>query len=124
MDGNLLDTFSVATLLAFVFVLVNFVRNVLALRKARDAEAINSVVTQMAAWGIGIAVVFVCAAAEVANNIAFFGTALKDMDTFSKVIVGFALASGGSVVNDFFAARDNSRTSANPALIGRNVPPE
>jgi hypothetical protein len=118
MDGTVLDTFSVATLIALVFVVVNFLRNLANVTKDVGAKA--SVVNQIVAWVAGVVVVVLASQADIASSIPVFGSPLGDFDIASLIIVGLSITSAGGVLNDFFAARDNTRTSANPDVLGNS----
>lgn len=123
MDGNLLDTFSVATVLALIFTVVNFLRyvKVILIKGGSTFDertaAVNSAVTQAIAWVSGILVVLLVAQADIASNIELFGSTLATMNLASLIVVGMVAASGAGVLNDFLASRDDSRTSEKPAFV-------
>lgn len=78
----------------------------------------NAVITQAASWLIGIALVFLVSAANIAEGLDLgFGMTLQDMDAASKVIAGLGLLSVGSVVVDFRKATDKTDSAVTPSLL-------
>lgn len=80
----------------------------------------NYVVTQVATWVVGTAVLFLAAAAEVTQHILLpgFPTPLGSMDGVSVVLAGLVLGSSAAFAYDVKKARDNSDSATEPALLG------
>jgi hypothetical protein len=108
------DAVSLVTLVALVYAVVNVLRNLFNL-SAEGSK--NQLVTQVTVWVAAVVVLLLAGQAEIAENVVIFGNELGDMDVASLILAGLCIGSTSSVVNDFFAARDNSRTSVNPPLI-------
>lgn len=79
-------------------------------------------VTQGVAWVAGAAVVLLVAASDFADGLALYGKNLGDLNFASCVVLGLLIGSGGSVIYDYKAARDNKDTAEEPALFGKAAP--
>lgn len=106
----------VVGLVALVTKLIDFLRYLVNIR--RDPLARSSVLTQLCAWVAGVAGTFLYAASDL-GNFAIPGTRLilSDVDGPTKLIVGFAIGSGASVIKDWIKARDNTDSAAVPPLL-------
>lgn len=105
---------SAVVLAALVLQVVQFFRRLAHLKTERSA-----VVTQIIAWGIGIAAIALASHASVTSAMVLPGTktALGDFDGSSVVLIGLSIASLASSGNDARKAVDNSDTSKVPPLI-------
>lgn len=103
---------SAAVLLgAFAYTLTNFVKSL------RGGD-VNGMVTQVAAWGIGLAVVFLGSAAHVTSGWKLLnGVRLNDLDFASKLMVGVLYSSLFGFGDQIISGFDNTRTSAKPPLV-------
>jgi uncharacterized membrane protein len=103
---------SLASLIALGMSIVSMVKFV----RAKD---LNSVVTQVVAWAVGIALVFLAGAADVTSHLVLFKgvPALGDINAASKVLLGMMFLSTGSQIHNFRKAFDNSQSSEEPAIV-------
>lgn len=99
-------------LVALVTKMTDFLRLLTNLPNTR-----SSVVTQVCAFVAGVAGVFLYSASQFGATVQVASTPLNDLDSASKIILGLALASAGSLAIDFKQAIDNSDSSAKPALL-------
>lgn len=95
---------------SLIFVLTNLVKS------ARGGDT-NAVVTQVAAFAIGVGVIFLASAASVTSNFAFNGHLLNNLGWASKVFIGLLASSLFGAFNKVLGAIDNTRTSATPDLL-------
>lgn len=118
MNSALLPVVGVALLAALVYKFLDFVKFV-------TNKDVNSIVTQLGAWVAGVAGVFVVAATQFAGTVKITDTLnLDQLDTPTKFVTGILIGSGASTLIDFKKARDNTDSSAVPALLpGANNPP-
>lgn len=79
----------------------------------------NYVATQLTVWIAGTFLLALAAHAMLAQNMVILGARLGDWDGSSIVLGGIVLGSTGSFAYDWKKARDNSDTSAEPALFPR-----
>lgn len=80
--------------------------------------SLSAVLTQLTAWGAGLAGVFLYSASDFGPTITIGGMLLSDIDGPAKVILGLALGSAASLAVDFKQAFDNNDTAAKPPLVG------
>lgn len=86
----------------------------------------SAVVSQLLAWLLGIGATFVYAASNVYGSTVQFGDtgqSLATADTATKLIIGVAVGSVGSLVVDWQKARDNNDTAKMPPLPVGPTPP-
>lgn len=81
------------------------------------AKDLNGVVTQLAAWGAGILVLFLVAQTNWAPTIIIGDTALNKLGIWSLVFAGMSAASVASVAKDTLKAVDNTNSAAMPTLL-------
>lgn len=81
------------------------------LYKMVEAKNWSGVRTQVAAFAIGLAVVFLASASEVVGTWDLNGTPLNDMDFATKLFVGLLASSLFGAFNDLTAAIDQTRSS-------------
>ena len=81
----------------------------------------SSVVTQLAAWIGGVAVVFLYGASDFGVTVDLGGVALSDVNGWSKLLVGVAVGSLASMAKDYIKARDNTDSAKMPPLIPPSV---
>lgn len=98
-------------LLALVKKIVDFVK----LAMARDPGA----VTQLIAWGAGVAAVLLFAQSDWADGIQVADRALSTLNVWSQVIVGLGISSSAGVVTDAIKATDNTDSATMPSLLTR-----
>jgi hypothetical protein len=81
----------------------------------------NAVVTQAAAWAVGVALTFVASAADTFGTLVVPGinVPLNDLDGWSKVLVGTAILSLLSKVVDLQKTFDNTQSAAVPNLTNK-----
>jgi hypothetical protein len=94
-----------------VFMLVVFLKNL-------TAKDWGAVVTQLIAWGAGIAGVFLMAETSFAGGISIGDQSLADLSFWSKVLIGLLATSLLSVGNEFKKAIDHSDSAAVPQWFG------
>jgi hypothetical protein len=108
-----MEILGLASLIALGMRFVSFCKFV----RAKDW---NSAFTQAATWGVGVALMFLASAADVTATIPVPGlanTVIGDVNSASKILLGFMLLSAGSVVYEFKKALDRSDSAAEPALV-------
>jgi hypothetical protein len=98
-------------LAALVKKFVDFVK----LALARDPGAI----TQLIAWGAGIAAVVLFAQSDWASGIQVADTTLADLNFWSQAIVGLGVSSAAGFGTDAVKALDDSDTARMPSLVAR-----
>lgn len=116
MESGLPDTFSLLTLVAVIYFVVNFVRNLVNL--GNDPSAKNGVLTQLIVVVSAFVVLIVAAQADIANELVVMNRSLASFDVMSLLLVALAFGSSASALNDFFASRDEYRSSDNPPILG------
>lgn len=104
-----------AALVALAWKLVDTVKS------ARSKDW-NAVITQLAVWAAGVAVVWVGAATTWASGVEIQGVLMSDFDWAEKVLFGASLLSIGSVGYDFKKAFDNTDTAKLPPLTNITPP--
>lgn len=110
-----MEPLTLASLAALVVKIVGVIKSI-----GKDT---NAVVTQVLTWAVGIAVLFLAAAADVTDGIVLFAgvPALGLLDGASLVLVGLSLASLGSFAYDYKKARDGNDSAREPRLLGPNT---
>lgn len=86
------------------------------LKYALNAD-VNAIVTQIAAWLIGVAVAFVGAKSDWGHQLAVNGINVADLNNWSLLLVGVNLASLAGVGWDVIKAVDSSNSAAVPNLL-------
>lgn len=86
------------------------------LRYARGRH-LNGVLTQLVAWGGGVAATFATSAVAVLGQAHLNGVALTDLSGVAKIFLGIAAASVGSHVADLHAVLDRYDSSLKPPLV-------
>lgn len=81
------------------------------LYKAVEAKDWIAVRTQVVAFAIGIAVVFLASLSSVVGTFDLNGVTINDMDWATKLFIGLLASSLFGAFNDLTAALDNTRTS-------------
>lgn len=101
-----------------IWQLVDFAREIAGGRSSR-----SSVVTQLSAWAIGIAVIAIGANASVTEDLVLPGVeiALGALDAGSVILVGLLASSLASSIVDVKSAIDSSDSAIKPALLGEGV---
>lgn len=84
----------------------------------------NMVLTQVAIWGLGIAVLFLASHAVVFSGLTPFdgGPAIGDYDGSSIILAGLVLGSTGAFAYDWKKAKDGTDSAAEPPLL--NIAPK
>jgi len=104
----------VVAMAALTLKLMDFVRYL----KAGDS---NGVITQFAAWVIGVVVTVLVAQTDWADGISVGDMTLGTINIWSLIFVGLAAGSTASVVKDVgYKALDNNNTAAIPTLLSRS----
>jgi hypothetical protein len=80
---------------------------------------INAVVTQLVAWALGILVTWISSQAELAHLMEVNGVPIANLDGWSLVVAGIALASTAGIGYDALKAIDGSNSAIIPNLLGR-----
>jgi hypothetical protein len=101
----------------FVAAMIKKVTDLIAFASAKDWKAVAK---QVVAWAVGIGSVALVKASGFANDYVLPGInqTLSDLNAYGTALVGIILASGGSVVADFIASRDNTSSAYVPPLGG------
>jgi hypothetical protein len=102
----------VVGLVALVTKITDFLRLLANLSQQRSA-----VLTQAVAWVGGVAGVFLYSASDFGPTVKIGTLLLDDVNSFSKVVLGLAVASAGSLAVDFKQALDRSDSAAKPPLV-------
>lgn len=107
-----MEVLSLASLIALGMSLVSFVKFV----RAKD---VNSALTMLVSWIIGIALVFVAAESDLFGRIAIIPGVppLDNINNASKVLIGMMFLSLGREVYQFRKAIDNSQSAEEPAIF-------
>lgn len=98
---------------AFVKKAVDFVRSL----RGKDK---NAVATQLVAWLVGVAVVWLAAHVDFASAVTVANVSLDQMSLWTQAALGILLGSGASIGQDVLKAVDNSQSEAKPKLIPGN----
>jgi len=107
-----MEVFSAATLAALVIKITSVL-------KYLSAGQVREAITQLIPWVAGVLTIMVAAQANVAEGLVVFGDlALGQLNVWSQILAGVALASGGSLVYDFKKAIDNTDSASEPPLTG------
>lgn len=107
----LIAVFILSGLVALTKKIVDFARYAKAGHK-------NGVVTQAIVWVTGILVTFLTTSQSAIRALIDSGSVhISSWDGLEKVILGVLGASIASVMNDYFAARDNTDTQVRPVLV-------
>jgi uncharacterized oligopeptide transporter (OPT) family protein len=118
--NDLLTTFTAATLVALIFALVKFAKNVMNLDLP---ESRNTVITQVCVWVIAFVVMLLGAQADIASSLVLVNhTPLSALDVPSLVLLALAFGSSASVLQEFKKARDNADSASDPALTRSDRP--
>jgi hypothetical protein len=106
-------TFTTATLVALALYTA---QNLIRYLRARDA---NGTLGILLSWAGGLGVAEWLAHASVTSSLHFIdgAPAIGVLDFGSLLLLGLALGSVPTAVADYLKARDNTRSSAKPALI-------
>ena len=101
----------------FVASMIKKVTDFVAFVTAKDWKA---VIKQAIAWAVGVGSVALVKASGFADDYVLPGVnqALSDINAYGTVLIGVLLASGGSVVSDFIASRDNTSSAYVPPIGG------
>jgi hypothetical protein len=101
----------------FVASMIKKVTDLVAFASAKDWKAVAK---QVIAWAVGVASVALVKASGFADDYVLPGVnqALSDLNAYGTVLIGVLLASGGSVVSDVIASRDNHSSAYVPPLGG------
>lgn len=91
--------------------------NLVKFARARD---VNGVVSILAAWVIGVGVVFLLAGSDFAAGIELgdTGETLDTVNNFSLILVGVTFAAAAQALYDFKSAFDQSDSAKKPPLVG------
>jgi len=105
----------------FVASMIKKVTDFVAFVSAKDWKAVAK---QALAWLVGVGAVALVKASAVANDYVLPGLnkTLADLNTWATVLIGVVFASGGSVITDFIASRDNKSSAYVPPLGGAPEP--
>lgn len=101
-------------LAAGIVLLISQALNLVKYFKAKDW---NGVVSIVAGWVIGVAVLLLAAQTIFANGFPIAGVPLSDLDFWSVVMVGMTFSSAGSGVYNFTKAVDANTSTKTPPLI-------
>lgn len=82
----------------------------------------NGALTQIYAWIIGVAVVWLFAQTVWADKFGFGDLMLSAFNLASIVAVGLSLGSVGGVVTDVIKSRDNTDSAKMPSLLPGTPP--
>lgn len=104
---------------AMVAVLVDVVRS------ARSQEW-NGVITPLAAWAIGILIVFLLGESDFGSDLPIgdTGHTVGDVNGFSLILLGFAFGSVAAKGVDLIKAVDNTDSQKRPPLIDDTPKPQ
>jgi hypothetical protein len=106
-----------------VLVMSSAVKKLVDFVKYATNADINALVTQLTAWLSGIAVSFVAGNSDWAQGVEINGALLGELNGWSKVLVGFALASTAGVGWDTIKALDSSNSAITPNIMRPGAPP-
>jgi hypothetical protein len=101
----------------FVAAMIKKATDLVSFASAKDWKAVGK---QILAYLIGIGSVALVKASGFADDYVLPGInqALSDLNAYGTALIGIILASGGSVVSDFIASRDNTSSAYVPPLGG------
>lgn len=99
-----------------VLFMIAFVKKVVDLLKYGTNGDWNGVVTQLVAWGAGIAIAFLTANSDFGANTQVNEMALSTLNGWTVVLAGIGLASSAGFGWDTLKSLDNKDTSAMPTL--------
>lgn len=106
----MLEFVPLVSLIALVYQIIGI------LRSARGKDW-NGVFTPLAAMLAGVVGVLMFAQADFASGINVGDMTLATLNTWSLILVGISIGTGGSVLNDTLGAVDSTRSTAKPHLI-------
>jgi len=103
---------------AALVVLAMLASKLLDFAKFLRAKDWNAVFTQVSAWAIGVAVLWVAGTAEVFKGVVIpaLDTSIGSLDAGGLFLVGLSLTSLLSTVYDFKKALDNTDSAKTPPL--------
>lgn len=101
------------TLLTFVAL----IKKVVDTFKFITNKQVNAFITQVSTWVVGSVLVWVATSADITSSISVFGTTFGQFNFGSIILGGMLLGSGGSVLYDYQAARDNTDSAKTSALL-------
>jgi hypothetical protein len=105
-----MEVFTAASLAALVVKFTSLIKYV-------SAADVRAAVTQVLTWVAGVVAVAIAAQADVSASLTVFGTqVLGDLDFWSQLLAGIALASAGSLTFDFRKAVDGTDSAKEPDL--------
>lgn len=91
--------------------------------KACRVKDVDSIVTQVAVWAAGVAVVFLLAGTDFADGIDVAESyTLSSLNAASLLLIGLTIGSTASAAYDFKRAFDRSDSAAQPSLVSGRVP--
>lgn len=101
-------------------VLLALVKKIVDFFKMASGGDMNGAVTQLVAWGAGVAAVMLFAQSDWADGIQVADHALSTLNAWSQFIVGMTIASSAGVVTDTIKAIDNTDSAGFPPLLTRS----
>lgn len=78
----------------------------------------NAAMTQLTAWLAGVVVMILASETDWASGIDVAGVPLGSLNTASLILLGFTVASTGSVIVEFKKAIDTTDSAKKPDLFG------
>lgn len=114
MESGFLDAFSVIALVALIYKVIDFLKNLVNIKLIASK---NGVVTQLTVWVAAVLVLVLASQAEISNTVVVLGRPLADFDLASLIVLALSFGSSASVFNDYLAAKDNNRSSEDPAML-------
>lgn len=90
--------------------------------KACRVRDVDAIVTQLATWGAGVAVMYLLAATDFAGQVMIGDARLDALNAASVALVGLSVGSTASAAYDFKRAVDRSDSAAQPSLVTGRVP--
>lgn len=115
-----MEAFALFLLATLVYKIIDFLKDTAgALRKERTW---NAPVTQVISWFAGVVVIFIAAEASLTNEVAIpfdpqADIVLKDLDSWSLVLLGLTVSSFASFTNGVVGAIDKNRSTEKPPLV-------
>lgn len=108
----------VALFSSIVLTVINFLRNLAAFARKEGNHA-SDLLTQLAAWVGGIAMVALGSHAQMVEGVTFPGTSvvLGKLDGWSQVLLGLAVSSVAGAFVEAKKALDQTDTAVKPALV-------